>query len=74
MNKLTELEKMKYWIDSEFTILHIMFAIIMLQLTEGVLWTVLFSLYIVFCVIYAVVRLAYLAQDDPKFLKVPKKK
>ena len=70
-SKLTEFEKLKYWLDTEFTILHIMFAIIMLQLTEGLLPTVLLVLYIIFCALYCLVRLSYLA-DDPNYLKIPK--
>lgn len=71
--KLTEYEKLKYWIDSEFSILHAMFGIIMLNLTEGWFWTLFFTIYIVASIIYAIVRMAYVAQDDPKYLKVPKK-
>lgn len=72
MVKLTELEKMKYWIDSEFCVLHIMFAIIMLNLTHEWYWTLLFTIYIFIQLAYMLIRLAYIAQDDPKYLRVPK--
>ncbi len=72
--ELTELDKLKYWIDMEFTILHVMFAILMLQLIEGVFWTVFFIGYIVVCLIYILIRAAYLAAHDPNYLKVPKQK
>ena len=73
MSKLTEIDKLKYWIDTEFTILHIMFGIIMLQLTHGWLPTVVFSVYIVISVVYMLTRIAYLASIDKDYLKVPKK-
>lgn len=73
MKKLTELEKLKYWLDTEFTILHIMFAIVMIQLTEGWLPTLFFVGYIVIALLSMLVRLAYLAADDPDYLRVPKK-
>lgn len=73
MKKLTETEKLKYWIDSEFTILHIMFAILMLQLTNGLVWTIILWVYMVWSVLYLLTRLAILASDDPNYLRVPKK-
>lgn len=71
--KLTDVEKLKYWMDAEFSILHIMFAVIMLELTEGWFPTIAFSLYILYAIIYGLVRIAYIAADDPDYLKVPKK-
>lgn len=73
MSKLTELEKLKYWIDSEFTILHIMFAVVMLQLTTGLVWNIILGLYILWSLLYLVVRLAVVAADDPDYLRAPKK-
>ena len=73
MNKLTDLEMLKHWIDTEFTILHIMFAIIMLQLVSGIFWVIVFSIYIVFQVFYAIIRLAAIAAQDKDYLRVPKK-
>lgn len=74
MKKLTELELMKYWIDAEFSILHAMFAIIMLQLVEGVFWTVAFWIYLVIQIIYALVRIAVVAANDKNYLKIPQVK
>jgi hypothetical protein len=73
MAKLTEIDKLKYWIDTEFTILHIMFAIIMLQLTHGVLPTVIFGVYLFISVVYAFTRMAYVAYFDKNYLRIPKK-
>lgn len=74
MNKSTELEKLKFWIDSEFSILHAMFAIIMLQLTHGWLPTIVFSAYLFFTVLYTLTRIIYIAATDKDYLKVPKNK
>lgn len=73
MKKLTELEKLKYWVDAEFTIVHIMFAIVMLQLTEGWLPTLFFSLYILFSLVYTVTRISYISVNDKDYLRIPKK-
>ncbi len=71
--KLTELEKLKYWVDAEFTILHIMFAVVMFQLTEGWLWNIGLVIYVVWQFFYLITRLAVIAADDPDYLRVPKK-
>lgn len=73
MSKLTEVDKLKYWIDTEFSILHIMFAIIMLQLTHGVLPTVIFGIYLIISVVYTISRIMYVAYFDKDYLKIPKK-
>lgn len=70
--KLTELEKLKLWLDTEITILHIMFAVVMFQVTEGWIWGILLTVYIIYCVIYLFRRVAKLAVDDPNYLKVDK--
>lgn len=73
MKKLTEADKLKYWLDVEFSILHIMFGIIMLQLTTGWLPSLLFGTYIVFQALYAIPRMAIVFSNDPNYLRVPKK-
>ena len=73
MKNLTELDKLKYWIDVEFTILHIMFGVIMLNITDGWLPTLFFFAYIVIRVLYAIPRLALIASVDKNYLKVPKR-
>lgn len=72
-SKLTEVDKLKYWIDTEFSILHVMFAIIMLQLTHGALPTILLSVYLIISVVYTLTRIAYVASFDKDYLRVPKK-
>lgn len=73
MKKLTDLEKLRYWVDSEFTLLHIMFAVVMFQLTEGWVWNIALGLYVLWQFLYILVRLAAIAADDPDYLRVPKK-
>jgi hypothetical protein len=73
MKKLTEIEKLKYWVDAEFTILHIMFAIIMLQLTSGWLPTTILAIYLIISVMYTIARIAYVTAFDKDYLRVPKK-
>lgn len=73
MKKLTETDKLKYWIDAEFSILHVMFAVVMLELTEGWVWNIILSLYIVYSVLYILTRIAVIAVDDPDYLRAPKR-
>ena len=73
MKKLTEQDKLKYWIDTEFTIIHIMFAVVVLLLTEGWLWNIIIGVYITYCLLYILTRIAVIAADDPDYLRAPKK-
>lgn len=73
MKKLTETDKLKYWIDAEFSILHVMFAVVMLELTEGWVWNIILSLYIIYSVLYILTRIAVIAADDPDYLRAPKR-
>lgn len=71
--KLTDNQKLKYWVDAEFTILHIMFAIVMYQVTEGWLWNIALTAYVIWQALYLLVRLAVIAADDPDYLRPPKR-
>lgn len=71
--KLTEIDKLKYWLDSELTILHCMFAIIMLQLTHGALPTIVWGLYLIISIGYTLSRAAFLSSQDKDYIKLPKK-
>lgn len=73
MKKLTEIEKLKYWLDAEFSILHVMFAIVMLELTSGWFATTLLVVYLIFTLMYALTRIAYVFSFDKDYLRVPKK-
>ncbi len=73
MKKLTEMDKLKYWVDTEFTILHIMLYIVMWLLTHSTFVHVLLALLIVRSVAYMLARTVYLASADRNYLKVPKK-
>jgi hypothetical protein len=50
-----------------------MFAIVMFQLTEGWVWNILLTAYVIWQVLYLFVRLAVIAADDPDYLKAPKR-
>lgn len=73
MKKLTDIEKLKYWIDTEVTILHIMFAAVMWQLTTGFLPHLILGIYMAYSAFYMITRIAVIAADDPEYLRVPKK-
>lgn len=73
MRRLTESQKLKYWMEAEFTVLHIMFAIIMLQLIDGWFWIAVLISYSIYSLLYLFTKLAVIAADDPDYLRVPKK-
>lgn len=73
MKRLTEIEKLRFWIDAEFTALHIMFGIIIFTLVSWWLWKVLLGAYIVWQFLYMLVRISYIATSDPNYLRLPRK-
>ena len=72
MNKLTETDKLKYWLDAEFSITRAMVAIVILLLVDGFWFKAIIIFYIIAALFYAGVRFTYLAGHDPNFLKIPK--
>ncbi len=72
-NKLTDLEKLKFWLDTEFTIVHVILAVILLQVTKGLVWNIILGAYILYSLVYILTRLAVIAADDPDYLRVPKR-
>lgn len=73
MSKLTETDKLKYWLDSEISILHLMFAVVVWLLTHNFVAHLLLAFYMIYTMVYIFVRLAYLASIDKDYLRVPKK-
>lgn len=71
--RLTETEKLKYWMDTQFTMLQIFACIILLQVTQGWVWNIILGVYIVWSALYIIVRLAVIAADDPDYLRLPKR-
>lgn len=71
--KLTEVEKLKYWLDAEISILHIMFAVVVWLLTHSGFVHLLLGVYILYTVVYALARIAYVANLDKDYLRIPKK-
>lgn len=72
-SKLTELEKLKLWLDAEISLMHIMFAILAFMIVTSAVLKVLIVLYIIWSFIYMIVRLAAVAVDDPNFLRIPRR-
>lgn len=70
--KLTEIDKLKYWLDTEITILHIMFAVVVWLLTHNRVAHIALAFYMFFSLIYLLTRGAYLASIDKNYLKIPK--
>lgn len=70
--KLNETELMKYWIDSEFSLIHSMIAfiatlIVQVWWQDAILW-----IYIVISVLYSATRIAVVAAQDRDYLRIPK--
>lgn len=66
MLKLTELDKLKYWMDAEVTILHIQWAILLGVMAGGWVWWFV-GVYIFISLIYVAKRTIVLPRD---YLKV----
>lgn len=73
MKKLTDIDKLKYWLDAELTYLHLMLAWLAWLVTDSKIFHVALLVYIVISLIYASVRVSYISNNDKDYLKVPKK-
>jgi len=73
VKKVTDIDKLKHWLDAEISILHFMFAVVLMQgATNG--WIIaLLVVYMIWSLLYALVRLMFLVEHDPDYLKVVKK-
>lgn len=69
---MTEIEKLKYWLDGEITLLHIMFYVLVWLLTHSLVLHIVLALLIAYSVFYFVARISYLAQNDKDYLKLPR--
>lgn len=63
---MSEIDKLKYWIDTEFTLLHIMFAVLLGVIVGGKIWWFV-GIYIFICVVYMTKRAKALPRN---YLKV----
>jgi hypothetical protein len=50
-----------------------MFAVILLQLTEGWVWNIILGGYFGYSLVYMINRLVVIFIDDPNYLKEPKR-
>jgi hypothetical protein len=73
VKKLTEIEKLKYWLDAEITFMHAMLAFILYQIVTARWQHILLIIYIILTLLYATVRVVYVSGHDKDYLKVPKK-
>ena len=69
-NKPDKVDLLKYWLDSEITIIHIYLAVLAIFIINNVFFTIAAVIYCVWSFIYSLVRMAYIAKHDPEFLKV----
>lgn len=69
--KFTEDQKLRFWMDGEFAIVHAMFAFVAILIVENLFGEILLWLYLIYSLIYAAVRFAVVADQDPKYLRVP---
>lgn len=67
-----ELNKLKFWIDTEFTVLHILFGVVIWLLTHNVVAHIFIALYIVISLVYYITRIAYISSVDKNYLKLPR--
>lgn len=74
MSKLTESEKMKFWIDAEFSLLHIMFAVIAFMITASVFFKIVLVIYMLWSFVYMISRVAKVGADDPDYLRLTRRK
>lgn len=67
-----DITKLKHWVDSEFSVLHIYALVIMLLVTEGLVPNLIIGTLIAINVVYALKRVTWIVKVDKKYLKVPK--
>jgi len=73
MSRTTEIDKLKYWLDGEISILHAMLAFIAMLLLDNAISDVVFSIYIGYSVLYALVRFSFVYSKEKDYLSVFKK-
>lgn len=72
-NKLTDIDKLKYWLDAEISIIHAMIAFVLLNIVTNGWYKAAIIIYIAFSILYSTVRIAYISNNDKNYLQVPKK-
>lgn len=61
-SELTELDKLRYWLDTEITLLHIQWAILLGVVVGGTIWWFI-GVYIFISVVYSLNRAVVLPID-----------
>jgi hypothetical protein len=68
-----EFVKLKHWVDAEFTILHVMWAILLGAIVnKGIFWIGV-AIYVLFSLLYAASRIQYVESKHMGYLKIPKR-
>lgn len=71
---MSELEKLKYWLDSELTLMHIGFYVLFGIVLNTKKWWIVMVALIFISLIYMLKRVIVLARDDKDYLNVKKSK
>lgn len=70
--KLNDLEMLKFWLDAEITYSRGLLAVIGILLVEPLWIEILLGVYVAFCVMYVIPRVALVYSQDKEYLKIPK--
>lgn len=66
-----EQRKIRHWLDSEFSIMHIYLLVVMWLLTKGWLPHTIVGILIFLNATYGLKRILWLAKADKDYLKIP---
>lgn len=69
---MSENDKLKYWLDAEISFLHIILAVIIILITDSLLFTVVLGFYALYRIVYMTVRYVHVGSDDPGYLEIKK--
>lgn len=72
-NKLKEADKLKFWLDAEFATLKAFIGAVLYNQVTAAWQQVAILVYVVVCLIYATIRLSYVASHDKDYLRIPKR-
>lgn len=70
--KPSEIDLLKFWLDAEITLIHIMFAIVVWLLTHNWIVHLLLFIYIIGSYAYMLLRIRYVVSSRKDYLKVPR--
>ena len=68
--KLSDIDKLKYWLDTEISLINVKIALVLWFVTHNFFAHVVIALYITGSLIYALSRAVYLSKVDKDYLKL----